>query len=75
MFDNIMSNPVKYTPGGEHVTIRSHLSIQNDNGLELRVAIGVTDTGPGTNDRGTCITVELPVGVGSMTSEPVVRHS
>ena len=45
VFDNIMSNALKYTPSGKDITIRGRRS--GSSGGDDTVLISVTDTGPG----------------------------
>ena len=45
VFDNIMSNALKYTPRDEEITISGRRSL-SDNGIDS-IVISVTDTGPG----------------------------
>jgi NtrC-family two-component system sensor histidine kinase KinB len=45
VFDNIMSNALKYTPSGKDITIRGRRSVSNRG--DGTVLISVTDTGPG----------------------------
>ena len=45
VFDNIMSNALKYTPSGKQITVRGRRSVAD--GGDGTVLISVTDTGPG----------------------------
>jgi NtrC-family two-component system sensor histidine kinase KinB len=45
VFDNIMSNALKYTPSGKDITVRGRRSVSHDG--DGTVLISVTDTGPG----------------------------
>jgi NtrC-family two-component system sensor histidine kinase KinB len=47
VFDNIVSNALKYTPSGGHITISSRVSTSAGITREPVVAVSVTDTGPG----------------------------
>jgi NtrC-family two-component system sensor histidine kinase KinB len=51
VFDNIVSNALKYTPSGGHITISSRVSTSDGNTREPVVAVSVTDTGPGVPAR------------------------
>jgi signal transduction histidine kinase/HAMP domain-containing protein len=48
VFDNILSNALKYTPEGGHVTIESRRALASEaHGSESMLIISITDTGPG----------------------------
>jgi NtrC-family two-component system sensor histidine kinase KinB len=47
VFDNILSNSLKYTPGGGSVTIDSQCIAPNGLGEPEAVSISIVDTGPG----------------------------
>jgi NtrC-family two-component system sensor histidine kinase KinB len=48
VFDNVLSNALKYTPGGGHVDIEVHHDVaQNALDMSETMSISITDTGPG----------------------------
>ena len=47
VFDNILSNALKYTPSGERITVDSHRVASHEAGARDALMIGIVDTGPG----------------------------